>query len=199
MIREITNTFCHLFRNTTLDPLLVKFILEESVEKESSGMAQAYAMYRAKLKDLYKEAQKLLQKDVRTAVDIQDKFMTLPYKDLVLVGNSRSVKHNLTIGGGNSNQIYNSGGVLVNSDSVVNGSNGSTGIMVPAFPMIPAGRKLGDMNAQCLRQWTRAVVGRLYGLPPMDDSVIHWVLGLVLRVVLSDASPEVKASYAIWV
>jgi hypothetical protein len=181
--KDIINTFCGLFRATSLDVTFVRFIITDAINKENDGTANVFAKYRAKLKDLYKQAGELLLTNVKEAIGINDSFLTLPIKDnngeyKMVSGNYRLVDLPLVL----SNKNYPSAAISVNNITL---------------PIIPFDYELGQslMNEQCLRQWTRLLISKLYNVNIMEDIIIYVTLGISLQVTLSDVSEDVKNCY----
>jgi hypothetical protein len=177
MVYDIVRTFCGLFTNTPLDIMFVQFILSDAVEKENAGMANIFATYRAQLRDLYKQANNLLQQNVKDAIGVGETFLTLPIDNKLISGHFRLVDKNVTI----EKTIYPQSCISVND------------ILLPIIPFDYNNNSL--MNEQCLRQWTRILVHKLYAVNAMEDIVIYIVLLIVLKVCLSDVSESVKNSY----
>lgn len=176
-IKGIISTFCGLFNNTVLDIMFVQFILTDAVEKENAGMANIFATYRSKLQDLYKQANDLLQKNVKDAIGTNESFLTLPINDKIVSGHYRLVDRNVTM----DKTIFQQACITINN------------ILVPIIPFEYGNSSL--MNEQCLRQWTRLLIHKMYGVNALEDIVIYIVLAIVLKVILSDVNDEVKNSY----
>ncbi|XWV25771.1 putative ATP-binding protein [Tupanvirus soda lake] len=177
LANDIVKTFCNLFNGTSLDMMFVNFILTDAVQKENAGMANVFASYRAKLRDLYSQANELLHKNIKEAIGINEFFMTLPFDDKVISGHFRLVDKNLSI----DRTAYPQSAILINNISL---------------PILPLDFGIfSPMNEQCLRQWVRALIHKIYGVNAMEDIVIHIVLSIVLRVVLSDVDIGLKNSY----
>ncbi len=178
--KDIINTFCGLFNNTSLDLTFVRYIMTDAINKEDDGMAIVFASYRAKLQDLYKQANESLLTNVKEAIGINESFLTLPMKDnngnqQIVSGHYRLIDLPVVL----NNKNYPVAALLVNN------------ITVPVIPFdFEAG--FSAMNEQCLRQWTRAIIGKLYAVNVMEDIIIYVVLGITLQIVLSDVSAEVK-------
>ncbi|XWV24536.1 P-loop ATPase/GTPase-containing domain protein [Tupanvirus deep ocean] len=177
LTNDIVRTFCNLFNGTSLDMMFVNFILTDAVQKENAGMANVFASYRAKLRDLYSQANDLLHKNVKEAIGINEFFMTLPLDDKVVSGHFRLIDKNLNI----NRTVYPQSAVSINN------------VLLPIIPFDFG--IFSPMNEQCLRQWVRVLVHKIYGVNAMEDIVIHIVLSIVLRVVLSDVDIGLKNSY----
>jgi hypothetical protein len=177
IIKGIIRTFCELFNKTNLDPMFVKFILTDAIEKENEGMANIFTLYRAQLKDLYKQANELLYKNVKDAIGIKDSFMTFPIDNKIISGHANMIDNNLCI----DKNIYSQSSVKINDS------------LIPIIPFKYANSS--HLNEQCLRQWTRQIISKIYNVNIYDDLVIHIVLGIVLKVVLSSSNDNVKNSF----
>lgn len=173
---SIINTFCAVFTNTTIDPAMVQFILADTIKAENEGKAIVFSQYRSKLKDLYKQAQNLLLQNTKGALGLTSEFFTLPINDIIVTGSSQVVTETIRLG----NNTYPFSSIRVNNFVV---------------PVLPAKDGLTSLNEQCLRQFVRSIIAKQYGVDHMGDVVMYVVLGLVLKVVLSDATTEVKNAY----
>lgn len=174
---DIVKAFCQLFSKTTLDHTFVNFILVDAINREKEGRENVFASYRAQLRDLYREADNLLKKNVKDAVGIRDEFISLPIDNKIISGHFRLIDKNLTIGG----QLYSQAGLLVQNINI--------GVL-PANILSNS-----DMNNQCLRQWVRILINKLYGVEIFGDIVIYVVLALMLRVLVSDMPDKIKCAY----
>lgn len=183
---DIINTFCNLFSATSLDLMFMRFIISDAVNKENEGSANIFASYRDKLKNLYNQATDLLLTDVKGSIGIGEKFMTLPIAVASTItdgfklvsGNYRMIEDNTVI----NNKVYPRSAVTLN------------GIVLPVLPYDNL-TNCSPMNEQCLRQWVRSLISKMYGLNALEDIIIYVVLGIVLRVVVSDVPDTVKESY----
>lgn len=177
MQTAIIKTFCGLFAGTTLDNMFVHFILSDAVEKENAGSADIFAAYRARMRDLYKQANELLLKNVKDAIGINETFLTLPLDNKIIAGHFRMIDRNLIIKG----TTYPQSGISINQ------------IILPIIPFDYTGSSA--MNEQCLRQWVRVLISKMYGVNAMEDIVIYLVLSIVLKIVLSDVDDDIKNAY----
>lgn len=180
VINDIIKTFCELFANTSLDIMFIKFILTEAVEKENIGMANVFAVYRAQLKDLYKQASELLLKNVKNSIGIKESFLTLPWPqhNKLISGHFRLIDKNISINA----STYPQSAITIND------------ILMPIIPFDY--ENMSSLVAeQCLRQWVRLLIHKLYHVPALNDVVPYIILGIVLQVVLSDVNDNVKESY----
>lgn len=178
IIDEIIHVFCQLFNGTVLDSMFVQFILSDAVRKENKGMAQTFTIYRSQLKDLYKQATELLKQNVKNAIGINEHFMSLPIDHKIVTGHCRLIDQNMIFKDTN----YPTSACKINN------------ILVPVLPT--NSMSMGAMNEQCLRQWTRVLIGKQFNINVVDDGIIYMVLGIMFNVVLSDSIPDhIKNSY----
>lgn len=173
----IISTFCSLFKHTKLDRTFVKFILTEAIHKESSGMASIYSAYREQLKNLYKHADNLLHNNVRDAIGLTNRFITLPLCGRIISGNYRMIDANVYT---KHDTVYKCAGVTINKKII---------------PVVPLTYNDSLINEQCVRQWIRAIVSNITHIGSMDDDIIYIVLGYMLQVVLSDVDDTIKNSF----
>ena len=177
IVEDITKTFCKLFENTVLDNMFVKFILTDAIQRELDGMANVFAAYRSQLKNLYKQANDLLQKNVKDAIGINDQFISFPIDNKIITGSFRLIDKNLTI----NKVLYPQAAIL--SGNV-------------HLPILPFNGNNSAINEQCLRQWMRLLVQKMYHVDTMGDIVIYIMLATLLRIVISDGiNDDVKNSY----
>jgi len=185
IINEIISTFCRLFdkEGSEIDRTFVRFILTDAITKERTGTAQLFANYRAQMKDLYKQAAEMIKKDVSNAIGVNQILMSIPMdiggKSIILCGSSQLNLSTLNLKG----TIYPQSTYNLN------------GLVCPILPCDLEGFRSLMMD-QCLRQWTRVVVGHATGINYMDDKLIFVMLGYVLQVVLTENIPlHVKKGY----
>jgi hypothetical protein len=96
----ITDTFCRLFEGTPLEPALVRMVLDEAVQQERGGSGEIFSAYRAKMRDLYRQANRLLERDVLAATGsgADTRFVTLPIGGrVVATGRARAVDCGLRV------------------------------------------------------------------------------------------------------
>ena len=222
----LVNLFCTLFDGTVLDEVLVRFILANAVAEESAGSAALFASYRTQLKNLYKSADTLLSKDVRSAVGLSDKCITLPMNGLIVTGPSDLVTHAVHIKGrsfpnaalnirykkedlkggdlkgGDLKGVDVKGGDVKGGCDVKGGGDvkGGCDMLVPMLPfretLFDSKSEDATMAEQCLRQWTRQLVGQLCHVDPMTDLVIYHVLGFNFQISQQTSFPDnVKQFY----
>lgn len=177
-VSEIVQIFSNLFTNTVLDPMFVKIMLDGSVANEHAGQANIFANYRKQLSQLYTLANDLLFKNVKEAIGIYNKFLTFPMNNTIVAGNFRLIDKTIS----NGRTIYPQSGILLNS------------LVVPVLPLLSESKE-SKINEQCIRQWTRFVIGTQYGLNVMDDIIIYFVMALTMKVVISNVNDSVKNSY----
>lgn len=161
--------FSDMFDGTVIDVFIVDMMLKDSVIKSTAGKAEVFANYRSNLKNLYKEAGNILVKDVKAAVGINDKFITLPYDDVPIIsGAGKLVNKKLNIAG----KDYNNSAIEMD------------GVIIPALPLI-SNANGSLMRQQCLRQWVRAIIGKMFRINVMEDRIIYIMLGFALQAKLS--------------
>lgn len=184
---DIINAFCNIFMNTSLDIMFVKFIIDEAVQRENTGTANVFAAYRAKLKDLYRQATELLLQNVKDSLNVNDKFFTLP---IPMKGSKR-----LQIVTGHNKLVTNS--TTIKYTSYPRSSVKIGDVVLPILPLNNLATTTPStlMNEQCLRQWCRLLISNVYNVNIVDDSIIYIVLGIVLQIVVSEVSDAVKNGY----
>jgi hypothetical protein len=178
IVNGIIETFCQLFKNSLLDPLFVNLILTTEIKNESDGSANVFASYRQQLRNLYKQANSLLNQSVKQAVGMQSRFVTLPMENQMISGHTNMVDKTLKV----NQDAYPYSGVEI------------SGHLLPALP-IDLTNNGTKMNEQCLRQWVRAILGVKHRINVRDDKLIFLTLGYTLQVVCSDVDDEVKDFY----
>lgn len=176
IVESVIKTFTNLFKGTCLDTMFVQYIINDSVQREVSGRAEVFASYRANLKNLYKQASELLFKNTKDAIGLENYFCTFPIDSKIVSGHARLVNQSTVF----QNKTYPQSATTIN------------GIVLPIFPLDFTAAKI---SGQCLRQWTRAVVSKMYKVDAFGDIVIYTVLGIVLKVILSDVEPEIKNAF----
>ncbi|AAV50873.1 putative ATP-binding protein [Acanthamoeba castellanii mimivirus] len=176
-IRQTVKIFSDLFQKSTLDITLVNYLLEEAVEKETSGSANIFAAYKTKLKDLYKQADELLQTNVSKAIGVNETFLSVLVGNKIISGHARMIDQDTKING----KMWKNSCIDIN------------GVRLPVLPFDTSNQS--HMNEQCLRQWMRLLVTRLYNVNTMDDMAIYSVLMMMVRVVASDIDDNVKQAY----
>ena len=177
-VENMVESFCQMFEGTALDPTMVQFILADTVRLEQQGQAMVFSQYRARLRDLYKQAQSLLQQNVKNATGITTEFLSLPVSNYLIHGNHMLVSETIHL----CRTAYPNSSVKIRDQTV------------PVFPLLLE-RFPPALNEQCLRQWIRAIVAQQYHIDALGDLVIHVVLGLTLRVVLSPVEEKFKQGY----
>lgn len=173
----IIRSFCSLFNGTKIDPVMCRWILSTSIQNEDDGRANIISGYRSQLRELYKKANEYLYKSVKDSVDIGDHFISFPVDNTVVVGYSSLINEKIKI----QREIYPESALKLNN------------VTVPVLPLIIRDNKFSE---QCLRQWTRRIVSKLYdGVSIYSDLAIYSVLGICIRIVCSDISDDIKHAY----
>lgn len=177
----IVKTFADMFKDTVIDPTFCNFILTSGVVGEMNGQAANISDLRARLKNLYKEADKMLKESVASAINLGPTFVGYPIAGTIVSGPSSLVKDCTSI-----NKIEY-------PNSCVSIASRSSNVVVPIFQAV---QNVRSVSAQCLRQWTRYVFSKLYGHNFSSDDIIYKVLAIAVKVLKSPNVPEsVKASY----
>ena len=115
MADSIMNTFCNMFNsNKILDSTIVRFILVDTIKLEEEGKSIVFSQYRAKLKDLYKQAQELLLQNTKNAMNINNKFISMPIDGKIISGPHNLVTESITL----SKKTYPRSAVTINKLSV---------------------------------------------------------------------------------
>jgi len=172
--QNILRTFCGLFNNTVMDPSVVHWMLSMAVSNETSGNAQLLSTMRSQLKELFKQANELLYDNTANALGMH-KCVSFIFDDKVMTGSASHVSEMLSLNGKN----FPNSAIKIRD------------YLIPVFSS-SHGTLLND---QCTRQWARTVVSVQYGVDSMSDKAMYMVLGLMLRVVVSNVSDEVKRAY----
>lgn len=169
------NTFCNIFKDTKIDQMFARFILTEAIQRENTGTAEIYSAYRAQLKDLFRRADELLTENVKTALNINNKFITMPMHNKIITGSHRMVDKNII-----SRKTYRNAAVEIGKH------------LVPVLPCEPVN---SVMTEQCIRQWVRLIISRVERIDVQEDLIMYIVLGNILRVVMSDVPESVKDTF----
>jgi hypothetical protein len=178
LVDSIVRTFCDLFKETVIDPTMVQFILADSILLEQQGRALVFAQYRARLRDLYRQAQSFLEQSTKTAVGLRHEFMTLPVADKIVYGNQLLVSDPIQLGKTN----FPNAAIKVNK------------LTLPVIPLLTTSQ-LSPINEQCIRQFVRAIIANQYHVDQMGDMVIYLVMALALRVVKSPIDDRFKTAF----
>lgn len=176
-VNDIVMTFSNMFKETEADMSFVQFILDEAVANEKAGTATVYASYRAKMRDLFANANSMLHSSVKKAINITGTAISFPIDGKII-----SVHHRMVI---EPTTFFN----VVYPQSSAN----IDGIVVPFVPMERT--NFSQMNDQCLRQWIRQIVSKMDGENAFDDIIIYLVLAYVLVIVVSEVDNKVKLAY----
>jgi len=198
--RIATGIIRNFSRMFVLDSNLVTFLLTKGIQNERGGSAETYGAYRSQLKELFKEADRLLKTNVAETIGLGENFISFMTK-------VRDVDTSIDVGAAQADgtvlyappksRILTGMSYMVNKDLTIHGTKYPRAAIgcVPVFPVMDQRTRLTDMNRQAIRQWTRAVYAALYNTNVMSDEIIYLVLGTVLIVVRSDVPEKVKASY----
>lgn len=171
LVDQIINQFCSIFNGTVLDPMFVKYILADSIKKELGGQANIYAQYRQKLQNLYKEANNLLLQNVVNSINVENRFVTFPIYNKIVTGHKSLVTEDIC-----DSERFCKGAIKVNH------------MLLPVLPF----DKGSAMNDQCLRQWVRQCISKLYSVNKLEDIVMYIVMYLNLQVSQSELPGDIK-------
>lgn len=170
---QIINNFCNIFRSTPLDFYLAKFILDDSIKNERSGQAQLLSSYQQKRRDFFKLANDLLSQSTNKYIGILNYFVSYPIDKYIVTGHKSLITHTI--------QIY--------TDSAIQYQN----YIIPVMPLdFNSG---SDINGQCLRQFTRFVISKLYNIDMYNDVIIYIVMMINMKIHLSDLTDNIKSAY----
>lgn len=174
LANDIVANFAQLF---TIDSNVLNHVLTEAIDNERKGTAGVYSAFRKNLKDLYKEAGRLLMKKVKSAIGLHvGRFVSCPIGGRILTGPGQLVNTSLRVKGG----LYPK----------------SSYERVPVFPLDTVERVRTDIQEQCIRQWIRVVYGHLHSVNQTSDEIIYLLLGDMLIVNQSlNTSNDVKQAY----
>ena len=173
---EIIQNFSELFRDSLIEPMMVNFMLTNAIDLANQGKIEVYAKHRANLKDIYKMANDLLNRSAKNAIGIRRSFVSLPVHGKIITGPGQMVTETMDLGG---NRLPSSAVKIDNLN----------------IPVLPLDIESSDTIEQCLRQFIRMIIGSQYGVDKLGDVVIYIVLGLMMLVVNSSASSEIKNAY----
>lgn len=173
LVDQIIKQFCNIFNDTVLDPMFVRFILADSIKNEVNGQATVYAQYRQKLNNLYKEANNMLLNNVNNSINIEDNFITFPIANKMIEGHRSMISEPIIVG----SEKFCSGAIKYNNLTL---------------PVLPTASHYSTMNDQCLRQWIRLCVSKVYNVNKLDDSIMYLMMAINLQVQLSEAPIHIK-------
>jgi len=175
MRENIIDLFCSAFRESVLDPVMIEFMLGDSVERHQMGSAQLYASYRDSLKSLYREANRMIHKDVARAISLGTEFVTLPHEGVVVVGPSQCVTQTIQ----DNNSSYSRGAIELE------------GRTIPVIGFQKESHR--NISEQCLRQWSRFVLGRKYRVNLTSDEIMYLAMMVNLQARMSDVDIDLRS------
>ena len=149
----------------------LRYLLAMGVEDEQNGTAGLIQGYRARLKKLYRDAQTQLHQNVSVAVNVDQTAVSFPVQGHVVVCSAALVTETFE---GKNRERFPYGAIQGG---------------VPVMPLL-ATHEVPLMNAQCLRQYSRAVLSKLYGGDGRHDLMLY--LALALNYVVG-AQPDLPA------
>jgi len=173
LVLQIINTFSRMFN---IDHNMVNYIISNAVNAEKQGSARVISAYRAELKNLFAQADNLIKSDVRSAVGMNNEFISPVMDNRILTGPACLITSGVLIG----KHLYPRSGFSKE---------------VPVFPKLSKHIQLNQMQDQCLRQWIRCVYSAMYTINVMSDEIIYFVLAEMARVCYSDVSIDIKDAY----
>ena len=179
---SIIRQFCELFRESSLDRLMIEYIFSDSIIDVSSGKASVFATYRSKLKELYKEANKKLLSSTKRSIGLglESEFMCFPIYNKIIIGGVNLVDKPFRP---TTKSMYKESCIKFDGKTI---------------PIIPTKFEINNeiMAEQCLRQWIRAIIGFEHHINITSDNIIYIVMGKNLRIQLSkNISPEIKHGF----
>lgn len=172
----IIMTFCNLFNNTEIDPIYVSNTFFDKFEKKWDNAEYNLRCHRKYQRNLFADANNALFRNVRNALRIGDTFMSLPIDGIIVWGSTNFINGGITF----NDKVYPQSVAIIND------------VIVPCLPMKPSGSRISD---QCLRQWIRQIISKMYNVDYHGDICIYIILGLVLQVILSDVDISIKDAY----
>lgn len=185
--------YSRMFADTAVDEVIVKFMLDSALKDEFSGRAGLFAEYRARLKDLYKQADQLLHQDVRSALGVPTEaaFVSPPIHGTVVLGPSAQLcdRPVYPLGGKDKHSPFRQAAYQLDGQLVP--------MLLPlGYVAPPIDNASVSMGEQCARQWVRQLIAALYHLHPTGNQVVYRALGLMLQAGLSAGLEErVKDTY----
>jgi len=176
---NIIRTFCNIFKGTCIDFAIIEMMLHDTITLENQGKAFVFAEYRAKLRDLYKQAQLMLQHDTKRVIGMENEFATFPINNTIISGRSTLVCESIKL----RNCTFPNSSIKIANHVIP---------VVPILDEFPS-----QMNEQCLRQYIRSIISAQFGGDNMSDLMIYYVLGQNLRIAMSNLPEKIKKSFRI--
>ena len=180
MIREKTvNIFRNMFSNTTIDLSIVQVLLTRAIEAESAGSAQLHSDYRANLRTLYADADRALRTNVATAISLNERTISLPMQ--TSTGNVIFLTYKTP------------------NRSVLGYFNGGMDINGKIIPILPISYKSSVFVGQCIRQWIRLLISKIYHINATSDEVIFIMMMINLQAKVMKLDSVVCNAYTMLV
>ena len=149
-----------LFKNSEIDVGIVDVIMREAISNNLAGTNDLITKFRNNVKNMYKESDKMLMNNVCFAIEAIDcKYATLPYNNTSFI-----LCDNPTY----SMDRYNN----ACCDLSYFGSNAKVPI-VRYYNEICIPKTI---TAQCIRQWVRAVLAKMYHINAYSDVAIYMMI-----------------------
>lgn len=175
-MENIIGTFCRLFNGSVLDPVIVTYMLNDTVRAETAGQTQVFAQCRERLLQLFRLVQDLLRTNTKDALSMHNRFITLPINGKILVGDCSMITKSKRING-----------------NVYNNSSFELGHLI--IPGLSFQTDLSAINQQAMRQFLRANIAEADRISDRDDMCMYSVAARMIQVVLSDVDVMYKAIY----
>lgn len=184
---QILNMFSDLFSDYSTYKEIRKLFINE-IDNHNKGKSTTFQAYKNNRERIFERAQLALYSDVKTSICHRQNINFISFivnsndnVEYIIKSNDKMVCENITL----SDKTYSNCAVKITSKENT--------YHIHILPMnITLDR---DFYDQCIRQWIRANYGKKYNLNPASDFIQYYVLGDVLRVLLSDVSSEVKDAY----
>jgi hypothetical protein len=190
---HVVEEFSRMFAGTAVDEVIVAFMLDSALKDEFNGNAALFANHRARLKNLYQQADEVLHRSVRSALGVSaaSAFVGPPIQGKIIVGPAAELCNQpiYPSGGKNKNVPFEQAGHLIDGQVVP--------ILLPLGYRAPlADDENVKMSEQCARQWVRQIISNAHHLHPTSSQVMYYALGLALQTVLSpQLEAQVKDTY----
>lgn len=187
---QIVRMFGNFFNGSQLDKVMVDFILQDCMDKIDSGRADVVTSFRHNVKELFKQADAFLKKDVCKAINVVgDTVITLP---LQFVSNDEANCETTEKIIKTSRKLIGEKNLIIQKNLYPNSALLIDDRQIPILPLSTERSQIGD---QCTRQWVRELVGDMYKQPKFSDYMIYLVMGKNLQVQLSDVDQDIKQAY----
>lgn len=193
---RVIDVFCGMFDGTVLDRDVVTFMLKNFVQAERTGKMRTLTELRANLRDLFAQANQALLDNVAGAIGATTachgcvalglssaRVTGLPSAPVVFLVHYEQVPTSglvpITVNG----QTYRQAGIVYQ------------GKTLPILPLNGTGT-VSAFTGQCLRQWWRVIISRMFAVEILSDTIIFVVMA-VNATIQNDPtiSDNIKASF----